>query len=99
MVYSLWQADNGVIVHDWNLENYRELIGLRDVRDAHGRTLMTAVGAAALATLIAYPLAYFVVRKLGRPADGRAARARAALGQLPRARLRLEDHPRRHAAC
>ena len=66
IVYSLWRADLGVIVHDWNVDNYRQLIESETFRTLLWRTLGTAFAAAALATAIAYPLAFFVVRKLGR---------------------------------
>jgi spermidine/putrescine transport system permease protein len=66
IVYSLWRADNGVIVHDWTLMNYRQVFSSELIRVLLFRTLYTALGAALLATFIAYPLAYFVTRRLGR---------------------------------
>ncbi|MDX6621144.1 MAG: spermidine/putrescine transport system permease protein potB [Gaiellales bacterium] len=66
VVYSLRRADNGVIIHDWTLTNYRQVFSSHLIRVLLFRTLYTALGAALLATLIAYPLAYFVTRRLGR---------------------------------
>jgi spermidine/putrescine transport system permease protein len=66
VVYSLWRANNGVIVHDWTITNYRQVFSSELIRVLLWRTLYTALGAALLATFIAYPLAYFVTRRLGR---------------------------------
>jgi spermidine/putrescine transport system permease protein len=66
VVYSLRRADNGVILHEWTLTNYRQVFSSELIRVLLFRTIYTALGAALLATLIAYPLAYFVTRRLGR---------------------------------
>jgi spermidine/putrescine transport system permease protein len=66
LFYSLWQNDLGTIVHTWNVENYRSLFGSQVFQILIKRTLLIAVAAAGIATLIAYPLAYLVVRKFGR---------------------------------
>ena len=63
---SVWHAENGLITHDWNLANYRQVLGSETIRTLIFRTLYTALGAALIATAVAYPLAYFVSRRLGR---------------------------------
>ena len=65
VVYSLRRADNGVILHEWTLTNYRQVFSSELIRVLLFRTIYTALGAALLATLIAYPLAYFVTRRWG----------------------------------
>lgn len=66
IVYSFWQNDAGVIVQEWTLENYDKVLGSDLYRLLIFKTLYTAVGAALLATLIAYPMAYFASRVLVR---------------------------------
>lgn len=66
LVYSLWQNDLGTIVHHWNTDNYRTLFGSQVFQVLIKRTLLIALASAAIATLIAYPLAFLTVRKFGR---------------------------------
>jgi spermidine/putrescine transport system permease protein len=66
VVYSLWESESGVILRIWNLDNYRHVFESSLVRTLLLRTVGTAIGAAALAAVIAYPMAYFVWRRLGR---------------------------------
>lgn len=66
VVYSLWRSDGGAVVREWTLDNYASVLGSELYRVLIAKTLLTAVGAAALATLIAYPMALFVSRSLGR---------------------------------
>jgi spermidine/putrescine transport system permease protein len=63
---SLWSSDGGTIQHTWTLENYREQAESDVIRTLFSRTLLIAVLSAALATAIAYPSAYFVVRRFKR---------------------------------
>jgi spermidine/putrescine transport system permease protein len=64
--YSLWKNDVGTITHTWNLDNYRDLFQSEVFTTLLKRTLLIALASTALATLIAYPLAYAVVTKFGR---------------------------------
>jgi spermidine/putrescine transport system permease protein len=66
LLYSLWQNELGTIVHIWNIENYRTLFGSQVFQVLLKRTFLIALASAGIATLIAYPLAYLVVRKFGR---------------------------------
>ncbi len=66
VVYSIWRSDGGVTVHDWTTNNYSDVISSPTYRLLLWRTLYTATAAAALATLIAFPMAYFVSRRLRR---------------------------------
>ncbi len=65
-VYSLWISDDGVIRQEASLENYDTVLTSKTYRILLWRTIYTAVAAAALATLIAFPMAYFVHRRLKR---------------------------------
>jgi spermidine/putrescine transport system permease protein len=66
LLYSLWQNDLGTIIHHWNVENYRTLFGSQVFQVLLQRTFLIALASAGIATLIAYPLAFLVVRRFGR---------------------------------
>jgi len=66
LLYSLWQNDLGTILHHWNVENYHTLFGSQVFQVLLRRTFLIALASAGIATLIAYPLAFLVVRKFGR---------------------------------
>lgn len=66
VAYSLWSMDGGRVVQEISADNYLDILGSQLTRGLLQRTVLTALAAATLATLIAYPLAYFVVRRLGR---------------------------------
>lgn len=66
LLYSLWRNDLGAVTAAWSLDNYTRAFESETVRAAMLRTLTTSLAAAGLATLIAYPFAYLVVRRFGR---------------------------------
>jgi spermidine/putrescine transport system permease protein len=66
LLYSFWQNNLGTIEHVWNVENYRTLFGSQVFQVLLRRTFLIALASAGIGTLIAYPLAYLVVRKFGR---------------------------------
>lgn len=66
LLYSLWQNNLGTILHHWNVENYRTLFGSQVFQVLLQRTFLIALASAGIATLIAYPLAFLVVRRFGR---------------------------------
>jgi spermidine/putrescine transport system permease protein len=66
LLNSLWQNDLGTIVHNWNVENYKTLFGSEVFQVLLKRTFLIAIASAGIATAIAYPLAFLVVRKFGR---------------------------------
>jgi spermidine/putrescine transport system permease protein len=66
IVYSLWRTQEGVLIRQAGLTNYIGVL-TNDVNlGILIRTVLIAVGAALLATAIAYPMAWFVVRRLTR---------------------------------
>lgn len=66
VVYSAYRADDGIIIHDWSFDNYRDVVTNTTYRTLLWRTVYTATAAAAIATLIALPMAYFVRFRLRR---------------------------------
>ncbi len=66
IIASVWKNDGGVMIQEWTLVNYGAVIDSETYRVLIGRTLYTALGAAVLASLIAYPMAYFASIKLSR---------------------------------
>jgi spermidine/putrescine transport system permease protein len=64
--YSLWKNELGGISHEWNLNNYSDLFGSDVFMTLLQRTFIIALVSTAVATLIAYPLAYVVITKFGR---------------------------------
>jgi spermidine/putrescine transport system permease protein len=66
--HSFWRVSGGVIVHRWNLDNYRELWQNPMYLTVLLRSMKIAGAVTLFAVLLAYPLAYFlsfkaVVRK------------------------------------
>ena len=61
-VYSFWTTKNFQIVHDWTLDNYRTFFASWTYPKVLLRTLVAAVVITAATLLLAYPLAYFIVR-------------------------------------
>lgn len=66
LVYSLWRAREGVLLRVLNIDNYVAVVTNGVTLTILGRTVVIAVGAALLATVIAYPMAWFVVRRLSK---------------------------------
>jgi spermidine/putrescine transport system permease protein len=61
-VYSFWTTKNFQIVHDWTLANYRTFFESWTYPKVLLRTLVAAVLITVATLLLAYPLAYFIVR-------------------------------------
>jgi len=66
LLYSLWQNQFGLVERTFTWDNYRALFGSEVFRVLFRRTLVIALASAALATTIAYAMAYVVVRTFGR---------------------------------
>jgi spermidine/putrescine transport system permease protein len=66
IVYSLWRTKEGVLIREVGLTNYLGVVSSDVNLGILARTVLIAVGAALLATAIAYPMAWFVVRRLTR---------------------------------
>jgi spermidine/putrescine transport system permease protein len=59
-VHSFWRVSGGVIVHQWNLENYAELWRNPMYLTVLLRSMKIAGSVTLFALLLAYPLAYFL---------------------------------------
>jgi len=66
VVYSLWRTREGLLIREVGLTNYLGVLTSEVNVGILVRTVLIAVGAALLATAIAYPMAWFVVRRLTR---------------------------------
>jgi spermidine/putrescine transport system permease protein len=66
LVYSVWENQIFGVQHNFTLQNYQAVIESDTVRTLMVRSLLIALGAATMATLIAFPLAYVVVRYFGK---------------------------------
>ena len=65
-VYSLWNSQDGVISYAMSIGNYIEALTNPVTMSVLLRTILVALGSSTLATLIAYPAAWFVVRRLSK---------------------------------
>jgi len=59
-VHSLWIVRDGVIAHEWNLQNYAKLFQNPVYLEVLFRTMRIAAGVALLSLLLGYPLAYYM---------------------------------------
>jgi len=66
IVASVWKNDGGVMLREFTVANYGKVLDSSTYRLLIVRTLYTALGAALLAALIAYPMACFASLKLRR---------------------------------
>ena len=66
LVYSLWRTREGVLYRVFTFDNYIDVVTTDVTLAILGRTVAIAVGAALLATAVAYPMAWFVVRRLSK---------------------------------
>jgi spermidine/putrescine transport system permease protein len=60
LVHSFWLVRDGVIVHEWNLQNYSKLLHHPVYAEVLFRTARIAASVTLLSLLLGYPLAYFM---------------------------------------
>lgn len=60
LAHSFWLVRDGMIVHDWNLQNYAKLFQNRVYLDVLFRTMRIAGGVTLLSLFLGYPLAYYM---------------------------------------
>jgi len=58
--HSFWAVRDGVIVHQWNLQNYAKLFQNPVYLEVVFRTMRIAAGVTLLSLLLGYPLAYYM---------------------------------------
>jgi spermidine/putrescine transport system permease protein len=60
LAHSFWLVRDGVIVHEWNLQNYTKLFHNPVYAEVLFRTAQIAASVTLLSLLLGYPLAYFM---------------------------------------
>jgi spermidine/putrescine transport system permease protein len=60
LLHSFWLVRDGVIAHDWNLQNYAKLFQNPVYLEVLFRTMRIAAGVTLLSLLLGYPLAYYM---------------------------------------
>ncbi len=58
--HSFWQVRDGLIVHEWNLQNYSKLFQNPVYAEVLFRTARIAASVTVLSLILAYPLAYYM---------------------------------------
>jgi spermidine/putrescine transport system permease protein len=58
--HSFWLVRDGVIIHEWNLQNYAKLFQNPVYLEVLFRTMRIAAGVTLLSLLLGYPLAYYM---------------------------------------
>ena len=66
VVFSFWRTESYELYADWNLNNYRDLLGEPAYRTFFIRSLVMAVLVSLACLVIAWPIAYFIARYGGR---------------------------------
>jgi len=60
LAHSFWLVRDGVIAHEWNLQNYAKLFQNPVYLEVLFRTMRIAAGVTLLSLLLGYPLAYYM---------------------------------------
>jgi spermidine/putrescine transport system permease protein len=60
LAHSFWLVRDGVIAHDWNLQNYAKLFQNPVYLEVLFRTMRIAAGVTLFSLLLGYPLAYYM---------------------------------------
>jgi len=63
--HSFWTVREGILVHQWNLQNYGKLLHNAVYAEAFLRTVRIAAGVTVLSLLLGYPLAYYMSFRSG----------------------------------
>jgi len=66
VVFSFWRTASYELYADWNLNNYRALLGEAAYRTFFLRSLLTAVIVSFVCLVLAWPVAYFIAKHGGR---------------------------------
>ncbi|HXM97395.1 MAG TPA: ABC transporter permease [Candidatus Dormibacteraeota bacterium] len=60
LVHSFWLVRDGILVHDWNLQNYLKVVQNPVYASVLFRTVRIAASVTLLSLLLGYPLAYYL---------------------------------------
>jgi ABC-type spermidine/putrescine transport system permease subunit I len=66
IVFSFWRTEVYTLIPDWNLDNYRVLLGETTYMTFLLRSFLTALGVSAFSLVYAWPIAYFIAKHGGR---------------------------------
>jgi ABC-type spermidine/putrescine transport system permease subunit I len=65
VVFSFWRTESYVLIPEWNLDNYRTLIGERTYLTFLWRSIVMALAVSAICLIYAYPVAYLIAKHGG----------------------------------
>jgi ABC-type spermidine/putrescine transport system permease subunit I len=66
VVFSFWRTESYVMIADWNLDNYRTLLGERTYLTFLARSALMAVAVSLICLVYAWPCAYLIAKHGGR---------------------------------
>jgi ABC-type spermidine/putrescine transport system permease subunit I len=66
LVFSFWRTERYELIADWNIENYKTILGQKTYLTFIWRSLVMAVSVSLACLIYAYPVAYFVAKRGGR---------------------------------
>ena len=66
LIFSFWRTESYELIADWNIENYKTILGQKTYLTFIWRSLVMAVCVSLACLIYAYPVAYFVAKRGGR---------------------------------
>ncbi len=66
LLHSFWLVRDGILVHQWNLQNYAKLFSNRIYLEVLFRSIRIAASVTLLSLMLGYPLAYYMSFQSGR---------------------------------
>ena len=66
LVFSFWRTESYELISDWNIENYKTILGQKTYLTFMWRSLVMAVSVSLTCLIYAYPVAYLVAKRGGR---------------------------------
>jgi ABC-type spermidine/putrescine transport system permease subunit I len=66
LIFSFWRTESYELIADWNIENYKTILGQKTYLTFIWRSLVMAVSVSLACLVYAYPVAYFVAKRGGR---------------------------------
>ncbi len=66
LVFSFWRTESYELIADWNLENYKTILGEKTYLTFMWRSLVMAISVSLVCLIYAYPVAYLVAKRGGR---------------------------------
>jgi ABC-type spermidine/putrescine transport system permease subunit I len=66
LVFSFWRTESYELIADWNIEDYKTILGQKTYLTFIWRSLVMAVSVSLACLIYAYPVAYFVAKRGGR---------------------------------